>query len=87
MFAPYIMLDRDIGVMASLKASNEMVTGRAGAVWSAIGLFILISIASAFLSIIPIIGPVLGLVLAIAYSLILVLRYLELKAAPKHPAA
>jgi hypothetical protein len=77
--APFHMVDKDLGVMDSLKASNEMGKKHAGAVWAAILLFFGISIIIGIISGIPYIGALIGAVGAIVFSLILPLRYLELK--------
>ena len=79
-FSSYQMVDKDLGIEDSLKASNNMSKGRASAVWSAILLFVAIAILTGIVSAVPVIGPIVGTAAAIAYSLILVLRYRELKA-------
>jgi hypothetical protein len=78
-YAPYLMIDRKLGVIESLKASNEFIKGRMWPVIAALLLLIGIAILASFLSIIPVLGPVAGLVITIAYSMISVLRYQELK--------
>jgi hypothetical protein len=82
-FAPYLMIERDLDIVDSLKASNEMTKDRQGDVWSAIGLFLLISIFCSAIENIPVAGPMIGTALAIAFSLILVLRYQEIKGSAK----
>lgn len=77
--APFHMVDKDLGVMDSLKASNEMGKKNFGAVWAAVLLLIGISIIAGILSIIPLIGALIATAITIALSLILPLRYLELK--------
>lgn len=77
--APYFMVDKDLGVMDSLKASNALAKEHPGKVWAAIGVMILVSIGAGILNSIPSIGPLLGTLLAIAFSLVLVLRYQQLK--------
>lgn len=77
--APYHMIDKDLGVMDSLKASNEMGKTHWKPVWAAILLMIGVSIITGVLGVIPVIGALLGTIAAIFLSLILPLRYLEIK--------
>ncbi len=80
-FAPYVMFEKDLSITKSLKASNEMSKGNAGLVWAAIGMTISLAIIANLFSYIPYIGPLLTTVIAIAVSLIVVLRYFEMKKA------
>jgi hypothetical protein len=77
--APFFMIDKDLGVIDSLKASNEMGEKHWQAVWAAILLFIGISIIAGIVSGIPYIGALISAIGVIAFSLILPLRYLQLK--------
>jgi hypothetical protein len=78
-FAPYVMVDKDLGVMETIRESNRLATGRAMAVWSAVGVIFLVGLIVVILNKIPLVGPVAGVVVAIAFSLILPLRYLQVK--------
>lgn len=80
--APYIMFDRDLGIIDSIKASNQLASKNMGAVAAAIGLTILIGIGLTILSAIPVIGQLLLVAGTIIFSLILMLRYRELSAKP-----
>lgn len=82
-FAPYLLVEKNLGIIESLKASNELARGRAGEVWAAIGLSIIIGIIASIIANIPAIGPLIGTVITIAYSLVIVLRYQEIKKLPK----
>lgn len=78
-FAPYIMFDKDMGIVDSMRASAHLTKGKAGLVWAAIGVMILVSIAAGIISAIPVIGALIGTLVTIAFSLVLVLRYQEIK--------
>lgn len=80
-FAPYLMFDKDLGIIDSLKASANLTKGNAGPVWASIGLTILFGIGAGIVGSLPLIGELLSTIIIIAFSLILVLRYRELKAA------
>lgn len=77
--APYHMIDKDLGVIDALKASNQMAKEFPGKVWAAIGVTILVTIAVGILGVIPVLGTIAGTLLAIAWSLVIVLRYQQLK--------
>ncbi len=89
--APYLMFDRDLSIMDSIKASNELTKKNMGAVAAAIGLYLLISIGLSILGEIPVVGPLALAIGSIIFSLIMVLRYRELtsgsKAASTTPAS
>lgn len=78
-FAPYIMIERDLGIIDSMKASNEMAKDRFGQIWAALLIVILIAFAASAVSAIPMVGPIIGTAITIAFSLVIVLRYLEIK--------
>jgi hypothetical protein len=77
--APYFMADKDSGILDSLKASNELSKNNTGKVWAAIGVTVLIAIAAGIINSVPQIGPLIGTLFGIAFSLILVLRYQQIK--------
>jgi uncharacterized membrane protein len=78
-FAHYVMVDKDLGIADSIKESNRLVKGRASFVWGAIGVMVLVSLAAAILGEIPILGGALAAIVGIGFSLIIVLRYLQIK--------
>lgn len=77
--APFYLIDKNVSIMEALKMSNEKAKGNMGPVYSAIGVTILIAIVSGFIGIVPLIGPIVGVGITIAYSLVLALRYQQLK--------
>ncbi len=76
--APYILVDKNVGVMEALRQSNQMGKSFPGKIWAVIGVSILLAIGVGIVSAIPIIG-ILGSLLWIAFSLIIALRYFQLK--------
>lgn len=79
-FAPYIMIDKDLGIIDSLKASSEMSKDAWGPIWSVIGVILLISIVPSWFGSV---GAIVAALLGIAYSVAPAYRYLELKKATK----
>lgn len=77
--SPYFMVDKDLSITGALKASNEMGKQFPGKVWAAIGVMFLITAGAAIISSVPAIGPLAGTIFSIAFSLVLVLRYQQLK--------
>lgn len=77
----YILIDRDLGIIESIKASNQLAKDNMGPVTAVIGVYILISIALGLLEIIPVFGIIVSTVAAIGFSLIVALRYRELTSA------
>lgn len=77
--SPYHLVDKDISVTEALKQSNKQAKGRMGLIFPAIGVAILVSIAASVVGAIPILGPLAGAAISIAYSLVLALRYQQLK--------
>jgi hypothetical protein len=84
LYAPYIMVDKDLGIVDSLKASNELSKKHSDYTWAAFGVMVLISIIAGVISAFPFIGWLIGTVVAVAYSLVIPLRYLQLKKLPAH---
>lgn len=76
--APYLMVDKDLGIEEAIKQSNQMGKKYAGKVWAAIGVVILIAIGTAIIGGIPLIGALVGTLIAIACSLVIPLRYQQL---------
>jgi TRAP-type C4-dicarboxylate transport system permease large subunit len=77
--APFIMIDKKAGIEDALKQSNELGRKYFGKVWAVVGVTILISVLTAIISGIPVLGPLAGTAIAISYSVILALRYKQLK--------
>lgn len=84
-FAPYLMYERNLGVMDSLKASAEVTKGKMGAVAAAILVTMGIGIVLGIFQGLPVLGPIIVVVGTIAFSLIIALRYAEINksGAPK----
>lgn len=77
--APYLMVDKDLGVIEAIKASNEMGKKYFWQVLGAIGVTLLVAIAAGIIGLIPVIGTLIGTIISIAFSLVVVLRYQQLK--------
>lgn len=77
--APYHMVDKDTGVMEAIRQSNALARGKMSLVYAAIGVTALVSILASIVGVVPIIGPLVGVAITIAYSLVLALRYQQLK--------
>ncbi len=77
--ASFVMVDKDLGIMESIKLSNQIGKEHGGMVWRAIGVTILVGIASSIINSISKIGPLLATIFSIAFSLVMVLRYQQLK--------
>jgi hypothetical protein len=74
--APYLLIDQNKGITESMNASWALTKGRAWPVFTAIFFGLILSLPS----IVPVIGSIVALVLGIAYSCALPLRYYEYKA-------
>jgi hypothetical protein len=79
-FAPYVMIDENLGIMASLKRSTELSEGMWGPIWSVIGVTLLLALIPSFFGKV---GDLVAALLAITYSVAPALRYLEVKKASK----
>lgn len=79
--APYHLVDKDLGIMEAIKLSNDKAMGRMSLIYGAIGVSILVAIFAGIVGIIPVLGPLAGAAITIAYSLVLPLRYQQLKKA------
>lgn len=77
--APFIMIDKKVGIEEALKQSNELGKKYFGKIWAVIGVTILISLVTGIISGIPLLGPLVGAAIGIAYSVILALRYQQLQ--------
>lgn len=77
--APYIMVDQKLGIVDSLKRSNELAKANSDKVWALVGVLLVVMLITGILQYITIVGVIVSLVLTIAWSLIVPLRYLQLK--------
>ncbi len=75
-FTPYLMIDKDLGIMDSFAASKELSEGRSLQVLSIIFVVIVLSVVPTVLGRV---GELIASLLGIAYSVAPALRYLELK--------
>ena len=73
--APYVMLEKRVGIREALYQSAELTKGKRGSVWGIIGVMILIG----FVNIVPILGGLVSFALGGLYSLAPALRYQQLK--------
>ncbi len=78
--SPYILIDKDVGVIEAMKRSYALGKAHFWKVWGALGVLILVAIGTNFISYFPVIGPIVGTLVSIAFSLVIVLRYRELNA-------
>jgi hypothetical protein len=80
--APYLLLDKDIGIQEALRRSWNLTRGYAWPIYSVILFAILLSITGA----IPYLGPIISFLLLVAFAVAPALRYQELKEA-RHRAS
>ncbi len=73
--APYIMVDKNTGIIDSLKQSKELSKGYFGAIWSVLLVTLLFALPAAIGSI----GVLTSIVLTFMYSVALAIRYTEIK--------
>lgn len=81
--APYLLVDKNLGIGEALRQSFALSKGNVGAIYGVIGVFVLISLAS----IVPILGGIATAVGAFLYSNAATFRYYHLLAQKdgKHP--
>lgn len=72
--APYFLVDKNMGIIEAMKASKAASRGNAGAIWSVIGVMMLLSL----FGFIPIFGGFISLVLTTLYACASALRYYEI---------
>lgn len=77
--APYVMVDKNTGILDSMRQSAALSKPYSGSVWGVIGVSVLLSVPG----VIPIIGSFISLALGVLYSVAPALRYEELKKLPK----
>ncbi len=73
--APYAMIDKDLPIFGALEYSAKISKGHPGAIFSVLGVTVLLSLSG----IVPILGPLISFLLGSAYSVAPALRYEELK--------
>jgi len=73
--APYVMLDKKVGIRESMETSAALSKRNTGSVWGVIGVMLLISL----IGIIPIIGGLISFAIGCLYSVAPALRYQQLK--------
>jgi hypothetical protein len=73
--APYVMLDKKVGIREAMDRSAELSKVNTGAIWGIIGVMFLIGLVN----IIPIIGGLASFALGALYSVAPALRYQQLK--------
>jgi len=85
--SPYYLLDRDMKIFDAMRASAAESKQFSGAIWGLIGVEILISLASAVISIL--LGPLsaVGFLVYYTYYCAPAIRYLEIKRASKPSSA
>ncbi len=79
--APYHLVDKDLKVTEAIRQSSAQAKGRLGKVYGAIGVMFLISVVGGVIGVVPFVGPLAGAVVTIGFSLVLALRYQQLKSA------
>lgn len=77
--APYYMMDQNLGVFASMKASAEDSKKYSGAIWGIIGVVFLFVLAN----LLPVIGWLIYAALIVSYATATAIRYEQIKAANK----
>lgn len=77
--APYVMVNENLGIRDAMRRSNQLAKAHSDKVWPILGVSILVGILTSVLQIIPVVGVVAAVVLTVAWSLIVPLRYLQIK--------
>ncbi len=72
--APYFLIDRDLGIREAMSVSWNSTKGKAGLIWSVIGVIILLSL----FNIIPIFGGLISAILLTLYTCAPAFRYSEI---------
>jgi hypothetical protein len=75
--APYIMIDKKVGIKEAMDQSAAMTKPFSGAIWGIIGVMVLIGLTN----VIPFVGWMIAFTLGLLYSVAPALRYEELKKA------
>jgi len=77
--AQYVMIDKKLGIDESLSESNRLGKKYFGGVWAAVLVLIGVGIVASAIDKIDVVGPLVATALTIAFSLVLVLRYIKIK--------
>ena len=75
--APYYLIDKDLSIGEAMKASAEAGQKYAGAIWGLIGVHLVIGLSG----LIPFIGSIVNLILAVAYYCAPAVRFEQVKSA------
>lgn len=78
--APYVMIDEDLGIVDSIKRSNELTKGNWKPIWTMIGVLLLFTIVPS-LAVFGTVGQLVAVFVGIALTFVPALRYVELKKA------
>ena len=79
----YALIDEDLGLVESMKRSNQLSKDRSMTVYSVLGVEVLISIVGSILRVIPVLGQVATLLFQVTYFCAPAIRYQQLKATLK----
>jgi hypothetical protein len=75
LLAPYVMLDKKLGIRASMDRSAALSKLNTNSVWGIIGVMLLIGL----INIVPILGGLVSFIVGSLYSIAPALRYEQLK--------
>lgn len=76
--APYYMIDQKMGPFAAMGASWRAASKYSGAVWGVLGVTVLLAIGASLLSLVPLIGWLLGVMLVAVYYAAPAIRYYQI---------
>lgn len=79
LLAPYYVLDRDMGITEAMKTSADESKQYSGTIYGILG----VNVVFIIISVIPVIGQIIGTILQFLYSVAPALRYHEIKEASK----
>ena len=75
LLAPYFMIDQDLSIKASIKASFAAGKKHSGALWGVLGILL----ATTIVGVIPVVGYFASLALGLAYLCAPAIRYVQIK--------
>jgi len=75
LLAPYVMIDKNVGIKEALSRSADLSRTNTGAIWGVMGVMFLIGL----INILPFIGGLLSFIFGALYSVAPALRYQQLK--------
>lgn len=73
--APYVMLDKKLGILDSMQKSTDLSKVNPGSIWGVLGVMLLIGM----INIVPIIGGFVSFIIGSLYSIAPALRYQQIK--------